>query len=102
MLVNRYIEWSGNAAISYFLPVMLQQVGITNVDTQLKLNGVIAVISFIGAMIGSALVDRVGRRKMLFGASCLFVVWFVLVAALSAHYNGSGDKHGSNAVCTVP
>ncbi|KAF8543136.1 general substrate transporter [Trichophaea hybrida] len=94
-------QWSGNAAISYFLPVMLQQAGITDVNTQLKLNGVISVLSFVGAIIGSALVDRVGRRKMLFGASCLFVVWFVLVAALSAHYNGSGNKDGSNATIAM-
>jgi len=77
---------------------MLEQAGITNVSTQLMLNGVISVLSFAGAVIGSTLVDRVGRRKMLFGASCMFVVWFSIVAALSATYSGSGNKAGSNAV----
>jgi hypothetical protein len=93
-------QWSGNAAVSYFLPAMLRQAGIDDVHTQLKLNGVVSVISFIGAMIGSTLVDKVGRRKMLFGASCSFVLWFVLLTALSARYNGSGEKHGSNAART--
>ena len=77
---------------------MLQQAGIEDTETQLMLSGVITVISFVGALIGSALVDKVGRRKMLFGASCLFVLWFVIVAALSATYSGTTNKYGSNAV----
>lgn len=77
---------------------MLDQAGIKSTETQLMLGGVITVISFIGALIGSMLVDKVGRRKMLFGASCLFVVWFSIVAALSATYSGTDSKNGSNAV----
>jgi len=94
-------QWSGNAAVSYFLPVMLQQAGITNTNTQLMLNGLISTISFIGAVIGSTLVDTVGRRRMLFGASCLFVMWFVLIAALSATFDGSTNKAGSNATIAM-
>jgi len=95
-------QWSGNAAISYFLPVVLGQAGIKDENTQLLLNGVIAVISFIGAAIGASLVDRVGRRKMLFGCSALFVVWFSIVAALSSKFTTadgtSTNKSGSNAL----
>jgi MFS family permease len=83
------------------MPVMLKQAGIESVDTQLKLGGVIAVLSFLGAMIGSTLVDRVGRRKMLFTASCLFVLFFSVVTALSATYNGKHDKNGSNATIAM-
>lgn len=94
-------QWSGNAAISYFLPVMLQQAGITNVNTQLMLGGVISVISFIGALIGSSLVDKVGRRKMLFTTSCLFVLWFAIVAGLSAKYAGTTNVPASNATVAM-
>lgn len=98
---NICAEWSGNAAISYFLPVMLEQAGITNVNTQLMLSGVIAVISFIGALIGSSLVDKVGRRKMLYTTSALFVMWFAIVAGLSAKFAGSDNKAASNATVAM-
>lgn len=65
------------------------------------LQGIIAVISFIGALIGSLLVDRVGRRKMLFTASCLFVMWFVILAGLSAKYAGSTNVAASNATVAI-
>lgn len=80
---------------------MLEQAGITNVNTQLMLQGVIAVISFIGAVIGSTLVDRVGRRRMLFTTSCLFVMWFAIVAALSAQFAGSTNVAASNATVAM-
>ncbi|KAI5837878.1 general substrate transporter [Morchella snyderi] len=94
-------QWSGNAAISYFLPVMLEQAGIDDVNTQLMLTGVIAVISFVGAIIGSMLVDRVGRRKMLFTTSCLFVMWFAIITGLSAKFAGSDNKAASNATIAM-
>ncbi|KAL0632722.1 hypothetical protein Q9L58_008390 [Maublancomyces gigas] len=94
-------QWSGNAAISYFLPVMLKQAGIKNVNTQLMLQGVIAVISFIGALIGSTLVDKVGRRKMLFTTSLLFAMWFSILAGLSAKFTGSNNTAASNATVAI-
>jgi MFS family permease len=83
------------------MPVMARQAGIDDKNTQLMLTGIIAVISFIGAVIGSTLVDRVGRRKMLFGASCLFVFWFVIITILSSQFAGSGNKAGSNATIAM-
>lgn len=80
---------------------MLDQAGIKDTNTQLMLQGVIAVISFIGALIGSSLVDRVGRRKMLFTTSCLFVLWFSIVAGLSANFAGTTNKAASNATVAM-
>jgi MFS family permease len=65
------------------------------------LTGVIAVISFLGAIIGSTLVDRVGRRKMLLTTSCLFVMWFAIITGLSAKFAGSDNKAASNATIAM-
>lgn len=91
-------QWSGNAAISYFMPVMVEQAGIDDQDTQLLLNGIMPVVSFVAALIGCSQVDRLGRRKMLFFASSMFVLWFSIIAALSAKFVGSGNTEASNAV----
>lgn len=80
---------------------MLEQAGIKDNNTRLMLNGVISVISFVGAMIGSFLVDKVGRRKLLITASCLFALWFSIVAALSAQFVGTGNTAASNATVAM-
>lgn len=80
---------------------MLEQAGIADNNTRLMLNGIIPVISFFGAITGSFLVDRVGRRPLLFTASCLFVLWFTIVAALSATFVGSGNVAASNATVAM-
>lgn len=80
---------------------MLDQAGIDDVNTQLMLQGVISVTSFIGALIGSSLVDKVGRRKMLFTTSCLFVMWFAILAGLSAKFTGSDNVAASNATVAI-
>lgn len=80
------------------MPVMAEQAGIADDKTRLMLNAIITCVSFVGSIIGSTIVDKAGRRKMLFTASCLFVLWFSIIAGLSAKFAGSGNVAGSNAV----
>ncbi|KAH0834381.1 Lactose permease [Fonsecaea pedrosoi] len=72
-------QYSGNALVSYYFPVIVEQTGITNPHTQLLLNALNPVVSWIAAILGSLLSDRVGRRPLLLGgftgcALCLAVV----------------------------
>ncbi|ETS79836.1 hypothetical protein PFICI_07365 [Pestalotiopsis fici W106-1] len=60
-------QWSGNNVVSYFMPLMLKQAGITNTSTQLLLNAINPIFSMIAAIFGATLLDKLGRRKMLLG-----------------------------------
>lgn len=50
-------QFSGNNVASYYLPTMVQGVGITSVDTQLLLNAIYAVTGWIAATLGGKLMS---------------------------------------------
>lgn len=81
-----FSQWSGNGAVTHFMPVLLENIGVTDERTQLKLNAILMVLSFIVASTGAFLVDRVGRRPMLLIGTCLFVVWWTVILILSTFY----------------
>lgn len=58
-------QYSGNALVSYYFPVIVAQAGISDPHTQLLLNALNPVVSWIAAVIGAQLLDRVGRRPFL-------------------------------------
>ncbi|OKL60246.1 hypothetical protein UA08_04577 [Talaromyces atroroseus] len=58
-------QYSGNALVSYYFPVIVQQAGIENAHTQLLLNALNPIVSWIMAIIGAMLLDRGGRRPFL-------------------------------------
>jgi sugar porter (SP) family MFS transporter len=72
-------QYSGNALVSYYFPVIVAQAGISNPHTQLLLNALNTVVSWIAAIVGAQLLDRVGRRPFLLSgvmgmAICLAIV----------------------------
>ena len=72
-------QYSGNALVSYYFPVIVAQAGISDPHTQLLLNALNTVVSWIAAIVGAQLLDRVGRRPFLLSgvmgmAICLAIV----------------------------
>ncbi|KAK5995400.1 Lactose permease [Cladobotryum mycophilum] len=72
-------QYSGNALVSYYFPVIVKQTGITDPHTQLLLNALNPVVSWFAAILGATLLDRVGRRPFLLSgitgmAICLAIV----------------------------
>ena len=62
-----YLSFAGNNIASYYLPLLVANVGITDQATVLLLNGIYALTGWIAAGSGARLHDVVGRRKMLLG-----------------------------------
>ena len=50
ILMGAFGQLSGNGLITYFLPVLLRNAGITSQNKQLTLNFVNSVTSFLGAL----------------------------------------------------
>lgn len=63
---------------------MLRGAGITDNNTQLMLQGVQNVVSFLGAVSGALITDRMGRRTQLLVSTSIVVVLFAIVTALNA------------------
>lgn len=65
VLMSLFGQWSGNNVVSYFMPQMFKQAGITSTSTQLLLTAINPIFSMMGAVYGASLLDKLGRRKML-------------------------------------
>ncbi|CAI6332058.1 unnamed protein product [Periconia digitata] len=90
-------QFSGNNVVSYYLPYLLTNVGITNTDTKLLLNIMYSLVGWIFATVGARLHDVVGRRRMLLGATAGLVVALSITAGTAAGYVNTGSKTSSNA-----
>lgn len=85
-------QWSGNNVVSYFMPVMLQDAGITSSSTQLLLNAINPIFCLIAAIIGATMLDKFGRRPMLLGGTLGALASYILLTAFAAE----ADKGNSN------
>jgi len=103
---NRYRMWiiigvawfsqsAGNWLAGYFQSQILPYFGIT-AATDILLFGIITgIISLVSSMIGSAFVDKAGRRPYLVYGTGLYVFFFTILTILLAVYN-------QNLVTTTP
>jgi len=87
IMVGAFGQLSGNGLITYFLPVLLENAGIKSQSKRLTLNFVNSVTSYIGALAGSAVVDRIGRRKILLISTPIITVMLGIVAGLLSQKN---------------
>ncbi|KAM0158784.1 hypothetical protein ACHAPG_003960 [Botrytis cinerea] len=77
-------QWTGNGPVSYYYPQMLAGAGIENNHTQLLLQGMQSVLSFIGALLGAAYTDHWGRRPQLLISTSLISLLFLIILILNA------------------
>lgn len=90
-------QFSGNNIISYYLPLLVAQVGITDPNTQLLLNAIYAITGWLAAMAGACFHDRLGRRKMFLMSTGGMVVCLAVVAGGAAGYVESDSIPASRA-----
>ncbi|KAH8901601.1 lactose permease [Thozetella sp. PMI_491] len=78
--VPAFSQWTGQAAVSYFLPAVPQTMGITSTTKIMDINIGIAVASGVAACFGASQLDGFGRRKLLIGC-CIGLVlsWVAMV-----------------------
>ncbi|KZV70176.1 general substrate transporter [Peniophora sp. CONT] len=90
IMMGSFGQLAGNNLITYFLPILLGNAGITSQTKKLTLTFVNSITSAAGALTGSAIVDRVGRRRLLLSCMCACVVCLAIVTGLL-----SGDTSNS-------
>ncbi|CAN6651359.1 hexose transporter Hxt15p [Trichomonascus vanleenenianus] len=84
LFVPAMLQLSGNALISYYLHIILNNIGITDSITQLKINLGITVWSLVSSIVIASFADRLGRRTMfLTGFAAMetaYTIWTILSA----------------------
>ncbi|KZT33244.1 general substrate transporter [Sistotremastrum suecicum HHB10207 ss-3] len=100
ILIGVFGQLSGNGMVTYFLPNLLVIAGITNQNTKLILNFVNSITSFLGALSGSALVDRIGRRSILIWSTAGLVVLLSTASGLLSNPSTSPAR-GSAGIAFI-
>ncbi|KAF3359756.1 hypothetical protein VdG1_01954 [Verticillium dahliae VDG1] len=99
IMLNIVFSWfgqfSGNNIISYYLPIMLNGIGITDTNTKLILNIAYSIVGWVFSAAGARLHDIVGRRKMLMGTAAGMTVSLAIVAGCAAAYEDHGIQDAS-------
>lgn len=75
---------SGNNVVSYFMPEMFKQAGITDDNTQLLLNAINPIFSMIAAIWGATLLDKLGRRFMMLAGLAGSLASYIMLTAFTA------------------
>ncbi|KAL3455964.1 general substrate transporter [Aspergillus heterothallicus] len=88
----------GNGIISYYLPLILDTVGIKDSDRQTLINGILQIYNWFAAIGGSLLVDRVGRRRLWLFAVGGMLVSFIIWTTCSALYAERGSNNEGLAI----
>jgi predicted MFS family arabinose efflux permease len=89
-------QFSGNNIASYYLPIMIANVGIKDTNMQLLLNAVYAVTGWISATTGARFHDIVGRRKMLMGSCAGMAICLAIVAGTAAAYEHNHEAFAAS------
>ncbi|KAK8115673.1 general substrate transporter [Apiospora sp. TS-2023a] len=90
-------QFSGNNVVSYYMPYLLDNVGIKDADTKLLLNIMYALEGYIFATAGARMHDVIGRRKMLLGATAGLIFSLAIAAGTAAGYEQTGSRASSSA-----
>ncbi|KAJ5908959.1 hypothetical protein N7495_001641 [Penicillium taxi] len=95
-----FSQWVGNGVISYYLSLVLDAVGVTKVRDQTLISACLQIWNLCFAVLGSYLIDRLGRRPLFMASAAIMFVSYVLVTALSGSF---ANTHDSNiGAVTIP
>ncbi|EXJ93914.1 hypothetical protein A1O1_02307 [Capronia coronata CBS 617.96] len=85
---------SGNNIISYYLGSMLTQAGVTDSTTQLEINVILNAWCLVVALIGTWLMERVGRKTLAAISTGLLTIFIFLIGGLTKAYGDSTNQSG--------
>ncbi|EIM81448.1 general substrate transporter [Stereum hirsutum FP-91666 SS1] len=94
-------QLAGNGLITYFLPVVLSNAGVTSSQRQLVFNFANSILSAFGAFLGASVTDRIGRRRRLYVGAFVLACLLATVAAMSSKYGVKGNTNTAGANASI-
>ncbi|KAE9979068.1 hypothetical protein EG328_001100 [Venturia inaequalis] len=88
------LETVGNFVASFYLGDMLTLAGITNSTTQLQINVILSCWCFVVAVVGSYLLDIIGRRPQMLWSVLSMAVCLFAIGAMTKAYGTSTNTSG--------
>lgn len=93
LALGLFSQWSGNGLVSYYLNTVLNEIGITDSQTQLKINLGLSCYNGLIACSFAFQVDRFGRRPLFLvssiGMLVSFIIWTICSSINSRTHSGS-------------
>ncbi|KAF9057903.1 general substrate transporter [Panaeolus papilionaceus] len=97
LMMGFFGQWSGNG-LGYFLTILFGAIGVESQNGRLTLNFVNTIVSAVGAVIGTTLTDKVGRRTMWFWGTLTCAGTLAIVTGCTAKWGASNaNPAGANA-----
>lgn len=84
--LGAFSQFCGVSVVSYYLPMVLETVGITSVTDQTLINGCLQIWNLILAVSAAASTDRLGRRPLFLTSAFGMLVSYVIVTGLSGSF----------------
>ena len=78
------VQWSGNSLGIYYLPVLVQSSGVTNVHMVLLVTCCTSTGALILAFVGTWLLEKIGRKACLLGALAGMAIFLAILAGLQS------------------
>jgi len=82
-----FSQWSGNGPVTFYLYKVFNQIGITNPNTQLLLNGLLQLWNLFWAVLAATLVNRLGRRFLFLASAGLMMLFYTAQTVCLAQYS---------------
>lgn len=82
-----FAQLSGNSVLTYYLPSMYTQLGISSTERRLLLTFANSIVSCAGAVAGSATNDMIGRRTKPWVGSLVLACLFAAVTGFSSQFS---------------
>ncbi|KAM5344109.1 hypothetical protein ACJ41O_012646 [Fusarium nematophilum] len=91
-------QWAGNGVVSYYLPLVLDSVGVKTVTEQTLISACLNVWNLLWAIAAAFSADRLGRRFLFLSSATVMLVSFIIVTGLSASFAQAGSPSVGLAV----
>lgn len=96
-----FSQWSGNGLASYYLNLVLNDIGVTDGDTQLVINGCLQIMNFAVAIGQCFVVDYIGRRTLFLVSTSGMLGAFIVWTACAAEFAKTGTQATGNTVIAM-
>lgn len=93
-----FSQWVGNGVVSYYLPLILDSVGVKSVTDQTLISACLNVWNLLWAIFAALSVDKLGRRLLFLLSGSIMLCSFVIVTGLSATFAQNGSSSVGLAV----